>query len=153
MVLANIVDGLETVLILYQNQLKHGITLYKEFEEVPSILCYPDELNQVWTNLIHNAIQAMEGKGDLTISVGRNPKGFENLSGLDVRITDTGKGIPPEIKARIFDAFFTTKAAGEGSGLGLYIVKQIIDKHKGNITYESGEGKGTTVIVELPQNT
>jgi len=64
MVAANIIDGLETVLILYQNQLKHGIMLHKEFEEVPQILCYPDELNQVWTNLIHNAIQAMDGKGD-----------------------------------------------------------------------------------------
>ncbi|MFN8256289.1 MAG: ATP-binding protein [Bacteroidales bacterium] len=150
MVEANIVDGLETVLTLYQNQMKHGITLHKEFEEVPQILCYPDELNQVWTNLIHNAIQAMEGKGELTISVSRNPKGFENLSGLMVQITDTGKGIPPEIKDRIFDAFFTTKPAGEGSGLGLYIVKQIIDKHKGKIWVESETGKGTSFYVELP---
>ncbi len=147
MVSANIVDGLETVLTLYQNQLKHGITLHKEFEEVPSIFCYPDELNQVWTNLIHNAIQAMEGKGDLTISVSKNPTGFQNLSGLVVRITDTGYGIPPEIKDRIFDAFFTTKATGEGSGLGLHIVKQIIDKHKGHITFESEVGRGTSFNV------
>jgi signal transduction histidine kinase len=152
MVNANIVDGIETILTLYQNQLKHGITLHKEFEEVPHILCYPDELNQVWTNLIHNAIQAMEGKGELSISVTKNPKGFENLSGLEVRITDTGRGIPPEIKDRIFDAFFTTKAAGEGSGLGLYIVKQIIDKHKGTITFESEAGKGTCFIVFIPYN-
>ncbi|MFN8256286.1 MAG: two-component regulator propeller domain-containing protein [Bacteroidales bacterium] len=174
MVEANIVDGLETVLTLYQNQMKHGITLHKEFEEVPQILCYPDELNQVWTNLIHNAIQAMEGKGELSISVSKNPKtaknptvsisdpsvfevqctknpkGFQNLSGLMVQITDTGKGIPPEIKDRIFDAFFTTKPAGEGSGLGLYIVKQIIDKHKGTITFESGPTKGTCFKVFFP---
>ncbi|MFN8256275.1 MAG: ATP-binding protein [Bacteroidales bacterium] len=168
MIDSNIVDGIETVLTLYQNQLKHGISLHKEYEEVPKILCYPDELNQVWTNLIHNAIHAMEGKGDLTISVSKNPtvsfsdpsvfdeqstknpKGFENLSGLEVRITDTGAGIPPEIKDRIFDAFFTTKPAGEGSGLGLYIVKQIIDKHKGTISVESEVGKGTTLIVRLP---
>ncbi|MFN8256282.1 MAG: ATP-binding protein [Bacteroidales bacterium] len=149
MVSANIIEGIETVLTLYQNQLKQGITLYKEFEEVPPILCYPDELNQVWTNLIHNAIHAMEGKGELSISVTRNPKGFENLSGLTVQITDTGKGIPPEIKDRIFDAFFTTKPTGEGSGLGLYIVKQIIDKHKGKIWVESEVDKGTTVIVSL----
>jgi signal transduction histidine kinase len=152
MVEANIIDGLETVLILYHNQLKHGINLHKEFEEVPTILCYPDELNQVWTNLIHNAIQAMDGKGDLSISVSINPTGFQNLSGLEIRITDTGNGIPPQIKDRIFDAFFTTKPAGEGSGLGLYIVKQIIDKHHGRIWFESEEGKGTTVFVELPQN-
>jgi len=159
MVEANIVDGLETVLTLYQNQFKHGIALHKEFEEVPSILCYPDELNQVWTNLIHNAIQAMEGKGDLSISVSKNPKGFENLSGLaethghaslQIRITDTGKGIPTANKDRIFDAFFTTKPAGEGSGLGLHIVKQIIEKHNGKIWFESEIDRGTTFIVELP---
>jgi signal transduction histidine kinase len=149
MVEANIIDGLETVLILYHNQLKHGINLHKEFEEVPTILCYPDELNQVWTNLIHNAIQAMDGKGDLSISVSINPTGFENLSGLEIRITDTGNGIPPQIKDRIFDAFFTTKAAGEGSGLGLHIVKQIIDKHGGTISFESEIGKGTSFIVNL----
>jgi len=149
MVAANIIDGLETVLILYQNQLKHGIILHKELEEVPQILCYPDELNQVWTNLIHNAIQAMDGKGELTILVSKNPTGFQNLSGLQVRITDTGKGVPPEIKDRVFDAFFTTKAAGEGSGLGLYIVKQIVDKHKGRIWFESEVGIGTSVFVEL----
>ncbi len=149
-VAANIVEGIETVLILYQNQLKHGIALHKEFEEVPTILCYPDELNQVWTNLIHNAIQAMDGKGDLSISVSKNPTGFQNLSGLMVQIADTGKGIPPEIKDRIFDAFFTTKPSGEGSGLGLYIVKQIIDKHKGTISFESEMGKGTSFIVNLP---
>ncbi|MFN8256283.1 MAG: ATP-binding protein [Bacteroidales bacterium] len=176
MVEANIVDGLETVLTLYQNQMKHGITLHKEFEEVPQILCYPDELNQVWTNLIHNAIQAMEGKGELSISVSKNlkavenptvsfsdpsvfevqgtknPKGFQNLSGLMVQITDTGKGIPPEIIDHIFDAFFTTKPAGEGTGLGLYIVKQIIDKHKGSIAIESEEGKGSSFIVCFPIN-
>ncbi len=152
MVETNIVDGLETVLTLYQNQLKHGINLHKEYEEVPAILCYPDELNQVWTNLIHNAIQAMDGKGELIISVLKNPKGFQNLWGLEVRISDTGKGILAEIKDRIFDAFFTTKPAGEGSGLGLYIVKQIIDKHKGTISFESEVGKGTTFIVELPMN-
>ncbi len=145
MVAANIVDGLETVLILYQNQLKHGIILHKEFQEIPQILCYPDELNQVWTNLIHNAIQAMDGKGDLSIHVEMHGR-----ASLRVSITDTGKGIPPEIKDRIFDAFFTTKPAGEGSGLGLYIVKQIVDKHNGTITFESEMGKGTSFTVELP---
>jgi signal transduction histidine kinase len=95
----------------------------------------------------------MDGKGDLTISVSINPTGFQNLSGLEVRITDTGKGILPEIKDRIFDAFFTTKAAGEGSGLGLHIAKQIIDKHKGTISFESEMGKGTSFKVELPAPT
>lgn len=150
MVASNIVDGIETVLTLYQNQFKHGITLNKEFEEVPQIMCYPDELNQVWTNLIYNAIQSMEGKGELSILVKRTLSALQTLEGVEIRITDTGKGIPPELKERIFDAFFTTKAAGEGSGLGLFIVKQIIDKHKGQIHMESEVGKGTTAIIELP---
>jgi signal transduction histidine kinase len=92
----------------------------------------------------------MEGKGDLSISVSKNPTGFENLSGLMVQITDTGKGIPPELKDRVFDAFFTTKPAGEGSGLGLHIVKQIIEKHRGKIWFETEVAKGTTFVVELP---
>lgn len=145
MVASNIVDGLETVLTLYQNQFKHGITLHKEFEEVPQIMCYPDELNQVWTNLIYNAIQSMEGKGEISIRI----ETYSPAS-LRVSITDTGKGIPSELKDRIFDAFFTTKAAGEGSGLGLHIVKQIIDKHRGKIWFESELGKGTSFFVELP---
>jgi len=164
MVLADIPETIETVLTLYQNQLKLGINVIKEFDEVPQILCYPDELNQVWTNLIYNAVQAMAGKGDLTISVtktlsahtstsdteGLSNRSVTTLAGLGVRITDTGKGIPPENKDRIFDAFYTTKSAGEGSGLGLYIVKQIVDKHKGSITFESEMGKGTSFIVFFP---
>ncbi len=152
MVPANILDGLDTVLTLYQNHFKHGITLHKEFEEIPQILCYPDELNQVWTNIIHNAIQSMEGKGELSISVKKTLTAFQTPSGLEINITDTGKGIPTEFKDRIFDAFFTTKASGEGSGLGLHIVKQIIDKHKGSITFTSEPGKGTSFTVLFPIN-
>lgn len=149
-VAANIVDGLETVLTLYQNQFKHGIKLHKDFEEVPKIMCYPDELNQVWTNLIYNAIQAMEGKGELSILVRKTLPTFDTPEGVEIRITDSGKGIPPEFNDRIFDAFFTTKAAGEGSGLGLHIVKQIIDKHNGTITFESKAGSGTSFNVFFP---
>jgi two-component system, NtrC family, sensor kinase len=145
MVSAHIEDGLETVLILYQNQFKQGVSLNKHYETVPAILCYPDELNQVWTNLMHNAIHAMDGKGELSVHVK-----MHGTSSVLVSISDTGKGIPPEIKDRIFDAFYTTKGIGEGSGLGLYIVKQIIDKHKGKIWVESTLGKGSAFFVEFP---
>jgi signal transduction histidine kinase len=150
MVPGDIPETIETVLTLYHNQLKLGINVIKEFEEVPKILCYPDELNQVWTNLIYNAVQAMNGKGELTICVSKCQTCFEKQSGLVIRISDTGTGITPEIREKIFDAFYTTKSAGEGSGLGLYIVKQIIDKHKGKIRVESEAGKGSTFIIELP---
>jgi len=140
----NVIKGLETVLTLYHNQIKKGITINRNFQEVPDILCFPDELNQVWTNIIHNAIQAMDNHGTIDVEVGLNPK-----NQIFVKITDTGKGIPPEVLPRIFEPFFTTKPAGEGSGLGLDIVKQIIAKHAGDITVDSVPGK-TSFQVVLP---
>jgi PAS domain S-box-containing protein len=143
MIQADIADGIETVLTLYQNQMKHGIDVVRCFEKIPPVFCYPDELNQVWTNLIHNAIQAMDGKGILEIAL------FQKDNYAVITFTDSGKGIPDEIKDKIFQAFFTTKAAGEGSGLGLHIVKKIIDKHKGKIEIESRLGK-TVFSVMIP---
>ncbi len=143
---AHITDGIETVLTLYQNQFKQGIEVVKHYEEsLPSILCYPDELNQVWTNLIHNALQAMNNKGTLTINVIRQD------TRVLVSIADSGKGISPETQSKIFEPFFTTKPIGEGSGLGLYIVKKVIDKHGGAIKVESIPGR-TTFTVSLPIN-
>jgi signal transduction histidine kinase len=129
-----VTDGLETVVEIYHNQLKHDIDLVRHYQPIPEIWGYPDELIQVWTNLIHNAIQAMQSKGKLTLAV--HP--LEH--GVEVSITDTGAGVSPDLQQRIFDAFFTTKSAGEGSGLGLYISKKIVDKHQGRITVESQPG-------------
>ncbi|MCW6036205.1 GHKL domain-containing protein [Spirulina subsalsa FACHB-351] len=140
---ANIIDGLDTVLTLYHNQLKHGVEVVQKYEQVPEILCYPDELNQVWTNLIHNALQAMGYKGILTLEVGVRDRHIQ------VNITDNGQGIPPEIQEKIFQPFFTTKSSGEGSGLGLDIVKKIIDKHQGMIKVTSVPGN-TTFQVMIP---
>ncbi|MFB2878001.1 sensor histidine kinase [Floridanema aerugineum] len=144
---SQITEGIETVLTLYNNQLKQGIEVTRNYESnLPSLLCYPDELNQVWTNLIHNAIQAMDYKGSLTISV------THQGDSLVVSITDSGKGIAPEVMPRIFEPFFTTKPPGEGSGLGLDIVQKIVQKHEGKILVESVPGK-TTFTVNLPFNT
>ena len=143
---AKIIDGIETVLTLYHNQLKQGVEIVKNYEaNLPAIACYPDELNQVWTNLIHNALQAMDYKGAIAIDVTEFDKNIR------VSISDTGQGIPPEIKPKIFDPFFTTKPAGEGSGLGLDIVRKIVDKHNGKIEVESVPGQ-TTFTVLLPIN-
>ena len=160
--LARLQDGLEVVLTLYHNQLKHGIEVVKQYDDAPPIFCYPDELQQVWTNLIHNATQAMRGAGRLEIAVKSAPcpssegkqstpllGGAGGGSGILVEITDSGCGIPPEIADRIFEPFFTTKPAGEGSGLGLDICKKIIDKHRGKIEFESQPGR-TTFRVWLP---
>ncbi|MDM8560608.1 response regulator [Candidatus Parabeggiatoa sp. HSG14] len=140
---ANITDGIETVLTLYQSQFKHKIEIIKHYASLPLILCYPDELNQVWTNLIHNALQAMEYQGTLTIDV----KLQDNQ--VLVSIIDNGKGITKEINDKIFEPFFTTKRAGEGNGLGLDIVKKIVEKHEGDIKFDSQQGK-TTFTVSFP---
>jgi two-component system, NtrC family, sensor kinase len=137
-------EGLETVLTIYQNQIKHGIELVRNFEDLPPVRCLPDEINQVWTNLVHNALQAMDHSGNLTLGLRRD--GDNAL----VSVTDTGCGMTPEVRARIFDAFFTTKPAGEGTGLGLDIVRKIIEKHGGKIDVTSEVGRGSTFTVSLP---
>ncbi len=141
---ANIINGIETVLTLYNSRLKEGIELIKNYEDIPEILCFPDELNQVWTNLINNAAYAMDYKGTLEISVNKTS------SHISVKIKDSGKGIPEEIADKIFNPFFTSKPIGEGSGLGLDIVKKIIEKHDGTIEFESTAEQGTEFTITLP---
>ena len=142
--LANIVQNIETVVTIYHNQLKYGIELTRDFEpNLPNLRCYPDELMQVWTNIIHNAIQAMNGKGDLHLEA------KHQAGDIVVRITDSGPGIPEHVLSRIFDAFFTTKPEGEGSGLGLDISRRIIEKHQGRIEVDTEPGR-TTFSVFLP---
>lgn len=138
-----ITDGLETVIEIYHNQLKRDIELVRDYQPIPEIWGYPDELIQVWTNLIHNAIQAMQSKGTLTLLT--RPED----NGITVSVIDSGAGISPEVQQKIFDAFFTTKSAGEGSGLGLYISQKIVEKHQGRMTLESQPGR-TQFNVWLP---
>ena len=138
-----VIDGIETALELYHNQVKQGVEVERDYQSVPEIEGYPDELVQVWTNFVHNGIHAMEGKGTLTVAVAVQGKG------VIVKISDSGCGIPPEVQAKMFDAFFTTKPMGEGSGLGLHICKKIIDKHNGELSVQSQPGE-TTFSVWLP---
>lgn len=143
----NIAETVDTVLIIYHNQLKYGIEVTKEYEpDLPQILGLPDQLAQVWTNIISNAIHAMQGKGSLHIRIWR--EGEEIITSF----TDSGPGIPKEIQDKIFEAFFTTKPAGEGTGLGLDISRRIVEKHGGRIYFESEPGR-TTFFVRLPIKT
>ncbi len=136
---------LETVLTLFHNKLKNGIELELEFEDVPEIYAYSDELNQVWTNLIQNAIYAMNGKGKLIIRI------TNSAEGISVAIVDNGCGMPQGVKDRMFEPLYTTKPVGEGTGLGMDIVRRIVvDDHGGNIEVESAPGEGTSIIVWLP---
>lgn len=140
----NLIDNLEVVMTIYHNQIKHGVELTRAYEpNLPLIQAYPDELNQVWTNLIHNALQAMQFKGKLHVGVAL----VDHM--VEVQITDNGPGIPPHILPRIFEPFFTTKAQGEGTGLGLGIVQKIVQKHGGTVTVHTEPGQ-TTFIVRLP---
>lgn len=141
--LVQVKNSLETVLEIYHNQIKRNIHIVRDYQDIPEIWGYPDELIQVWTNLIHNAIQAMPSGGTLTIST------RQVNTDIEVSITDTGSGIPVEVQQKIFDAFFTTKVAGEGSGLGLYISRKILDKHHGNVKVKSQPGH-TQFRVLLP---
>jgi PAS domain S-box-containing protein len=140
MIQSDIVDGIETVLTLYQNNIKQGVEVLRNYQKIEPILCYVDQLNQVWTNLIHNALQAMNNKGTLIIDI------MQDGNYVKVGITDSGNGIPAEIMPKIFEPFFTTKPPGEGSGLGLDIVKKIIEKHDGKIEVESVPGKTTFTV-------
>jgi signal transduction histidine kinase len=141
--LVPLTEGIDAVLELFHNLLKRGIEVERDYQALPLIPCYVDELMQVWTNLIHNAIQAMNGQGTLKISTRLNDQT------VLVHITDTGTGIPEEVQPRMFEPFVTTKPRGEGSGLGLSICKQIMAKHEGELIVESHPGK-TTFTVVLP---
>ncbi len=141
---SNVIQNVETILTLYHNQIKHGVRVIKNYESRPFIYCYPDELNQVWTNIINNALHAMELQGTLEISV------RETNGDVIIGFTDSGRGIPEDVKKRIFEPFFSTKKQGEGSGLGLDISRRIVEKHNGRIEVDSVPGK-TTFRVFIPK--
>jgi PAS domain S-box-containing protein len=140
-------ESIETVLTIYQNKIKQGTELIRDYDPaLEEIDGYSEELAQVWTNLIHNALQAMDDKGTLTVMI-KKEQDCQIVS-----IGDSGTGIPLDIQDKIFDPFFTTKPAGEGSGLGLDIIKKIVEKHNGQIYFESTIDVGTTFFVKLPIN-
>jgi len=140
----DIVKGLETTLTILNHKLKRGVVVQRDYQRIPLLVnSFGSELNQVWTNLIDNAIDAMGGKGELRVRTYRE----ENC--VVVEIGDNGTGISPEIKSHIFEPFFTTKGVGDGTGLGLDTVQRIVKKHKGNIQVISKPGD-TRFQVRLP---
>ncbi|MDZ7957959.1 MAG: ATP-binding protein [Aulosira sp. DedQUE10] len=143
--LVDVHDGLEDTLRLFSYKLKQGVEIRRAYAPgMAKIWAYGSELNQVWTNLIDNAIDAMDEKGLLEIVT------IQHSDRIDVQITDSGSGIPPEIKSRIFEPFFTTKPVGKGSGLGLEMVRRIVEiRHQGTIAVNSQPGK-TQFTVCLP---
>jgi signal transduction histidine kinase len=143
----DLVEGIESTLIVLGHKLRDGVTVVRDYaDDVPKIAAYPGELNQVWTNLVDNAVDAMEGSGTLTITTRLDD------DHVVVEVADTGPGIPPEVAARVFEAFFTTKDVGKGTGLGLDIARRIVvERHLGTIGVASGPGgRGAVVRVRLP---
>jgi signal transduction histidine kinase len=137
-------QGLENTLTILSHKFKSGITMIREYDEsLPRICAFGGELNQIWTNLMANAIEAMHGKGELRVRTARE------LDRVLVEIGDNGPGIPPEVLPHIFDPFFTTKGVGEGTGLGLDTVGRIIKNHHGEIRVSSRPGD-TRFQVYLP---
>jgi len=141
---ADLNDIVEGVLSIVWNEIKYKAELRKEYGQVPMVKCNPQQIGQVVLNLLLNAVQALEDQGVITVRT------FARDGGVCLEVSDTGKGIPPEILDKIFEPFFTTKEQGKGTGLGLSISSDIVQKHKGLIEVASREHQGTTFMVWLP---
>jgi signal transduction histidine kinase len=139
----DVVKSLENTLTILNYKLKHGVTVERDYGTVPLVCSFGTDLNQIWTNIIDNAIDAMKGKGTLRLRT------FTEDGCVVVQIADDGPGIPEEIQSRIFEPFFTTKKVGEGTGLGLDTVQRIVKKHRGSIQVESRPGS-TCFQIWLP---
>ncbi|MFH1852971.1 MAG: FG-GAP-like repeat-containing protein [Candidatus Neomarinimicrobiota bacterium] len=140
----NIHEGLNATLMLLGNELKGRIAVHKNYGDLPEIECLPGYLNQVFMNLLLNAIQAIAGQGNIWVETSRRE------SDLVISIRDDGRGIPTEVRSKIFDPFFTTKPVGQGTGLGLSISYGIIERHGGSIAVDSTPDKGTVFIITIP---
>lgn len=140
----DIVKSLETTLTILNHKLKKGVVVQRDYQPAPLLVnSFGSELNQVWTNIIDNAIDAMHGQGELRIRT------YQDDGCAVVEIGDNGPGIPNEVQPHIFEPFFTTKGVGEGTGLGLDTVQRIVKKHRGNIQVSSEPGH-TRFQVWLP---
>jgi len=140
----DIVKSLETTLTILNHKLKQGVVVKRDYQRIPLLVnSFGSELNQVWTNIIDNAIDAMGGKGELRVRT------YQDDGCVVVEIGDNGPGISPEVEAHIFEPFFTTKGVGQGTGLGLDTVQRIVKKHRGNIQVDSKPGD-TRFQVWLP---
>jgi signal transduction histidine kinase len=140
----DIVKSLETTLTILNYKLKRGVVVQRDYQKIPFLVnSFGSELNQVWTNIIDNAIDAMGGKGELRVRT------YRDDGCVVVEIGDNGPGISPQVQPHIFEPFFTTKGVGEGTGLGLDTVQRIVKKHRGNIQVDSRPGN-TRFQVFLP---
>jgi PAS domain S-box-containing protein len=140
----NVNDSIESTLNIVWNEVKYKAVVHKEYGDIPEIQGYPQQLNQVFMNILVNAAQAIKDKGEIRIAT-RVDDGH-----AEIKFTDTGVGIPKENLPKLFDPFFTTKDVGKGTGLGLHVAYSIIKKHNGTIDVDSTVNKGTTFTIRIP---
>ncbi len=141
---ADINKNLDSTVNVVQNELKYKADVIKDYGDLPQVHCYPQLINQVFVNILVNAAQSIENRGEISIKT-RADNGY-----AEIKISDTGAGIPTENLSKIFDPFFTTKEVGKGTGLGMHVAYNIIKKHHGNIDVKSNVGKGTTFTIRIP---
>jgi signal transduction histidine kinase len=144
MKLTDINRNIDSTLNIVWNEIKYKALVKKDYGDLPQVKCYPQQLNQVFMNILINAAQAVRAKGVICIST------FAENGRVLIRISDTGEGIPKENIPKIFDPFFTTKEVGKGTGLGMNVVYNIIKKHNGTIDVDSEIGKGSTFTIQIP---
>jgi two-component system NtrC family sensor kinase len=137
-------NSLKSTLNIVWNELKYKAEVTQDFGNIPLVRCYPQQLNQVWMNLLVNAAHAITGKGQIVV------RSYQEEETVLVEISDTGCGIPAENLKKIFEPFFTTKEVGKGTGLGLSLSYRIVERHGGTIEVKSQVGKGTSFMVRLP---
>ena len=141
---ANINDSIDSTLTLLNNSIKNRIEIVKQYGDLPEVDCFPGQINQVFMNILSNAIQAIPAAGKIFIKTWQDPHNVK------ISIRDTGAGMTDEVRKKIFDPFFTTKEVGKGTGLGLSISFGIIQKHNGEIEVYSNPGEGTEFAIRIP---
>lgn len=142
-------DGITDTLKLLTGEIKNRVQVHQDFQSLPDVLCYPSEFNQVLMNILTNAAQAIEGEGEIWITLKHLTRGSKPAR-AQISIRDSGKGMSAEIVEKIFDPFYTTKSVGQGTGLGLSISYGIVKKHGGDIQVKSEPGVGTEFVITIP---
>jgi signal transduction histidine kinase len=139
-------EGLDATIIMLQHLIKNRIEVYKSYGRLPMVLCNSSQINQVFMNILTNAIDAIPDRGEISIKTLYDSEDNHVV----IVVSDTGTGIPDVLNKRVYEPFFTTKEAGKGTGLGLSISYNIVKEHNGELFFDSTPGSGTTFYIELP---
>jgi two-component system, NtrC family, sensor kinase len=143
-------QALDTTLEILQGEIKNRITVHKQYEPVPKVTCFASQINQVFMNILSNALQAIQGNGEIWITTIPLRAGVDQVARVQVSIQDSGSGMDAQTLEKIFEPFFTTKGVGQGTGLGLSISYGIIQNHGGEIQVRSQKGIGTEFVIIIP---